>query len=404
MTDLSSIYSELDVSQVDAATWHQGGQLAFGPYGDAELPAPPKPENAVALAGPDGVSIAAQAQIHAVNSFVTGQALPTAAIASVVVSPTHTGRGLGQHLMRQVLRKAAEQKYVLSTLYPTNTAFYRAVGYEVVAARQKLSVASAHLPRGGSRDTLVTASSVPQEVKDELAEQVNRFIDRHNTQVMLGMETSGGRFAVSAESLAGATAETIVAYRNGDIVGVSTWGRDAGYRKGSVVRVNRFAASDDVAARSLLCALGAYSSVVEHVEFTASVGDAAFLAIPGSHWQLSGDDMYALRIIDLRRAFTERAAAPGCSGQTKINVTDNVLPANSGTFDISWSNGRFVVDESSGAADISIDMRGLALLYCGIANPQFVATHTGGQYLPGGPADELAAALRSSAPVAQFYF
>src|SRR6195952_5128172 len=63
----------------------------------------------------------------------SGRAVATAGVAGVAVAPEYRGTGLARRVMTHLLAQARERGAVISTLFRTAPALYRALGYEQVA-------------------------------------------------------------------------------------------------------------------------------------------------------------------------------------------------------------------------------------------------------------------------------
>lgn len=403
MADLAELFPEVAAADIDLRAFYRMSCLPFG----APEPKPPfeplHPDQVVALQAPDGVSLAARAQILPMPHFVGGHLVTNAAIAGVAVSPAHNGRGVGSRLMRLALRQAAEQGYATTTLYPTNMPFYRHLGCELIAARQKVSLATTHLPHGKAQDTLLTLSAIPKPHRSDALKQCTALLDQNNQWVTGGIKTQGTFLEFDANDDLPADQELLLAYRGGDLVGFCVWQRSGGYRPGARLSIGLFTSQDVQASESLLTAIGSYSSVAERVEFVTTPGDPLQLLLPGSHWQVTAEDMYAARILNVEGALRSRGAAPGCAGQVTCTVADDLLPQNQATFQIAWADGHFTVARTNTEPDATVDIRGLSLLYFGVGHPEQLRSHYGEQW-GSGDLSAFAAALRSTPPVAQQYF
>src|SRR6187399_75373 len=82
----------------------------------------------------DGARLVATARINDLSQWWSGQSLPMAGIAGVVVAPEHRGHGVGTQIMTALLDRGRALAYPVSALYPATIPVYRAAGYELAGA------------------------------------------------------------------------------------------------------------------------------------------------------------------------------------------------------------------------------------------------------------------------------
>jgi predicted acetyltransferase len=73
--------------------------------------------------------LVAVCQLHSLQQWVGGVALPVAGVGTVTVSPTHRRRGLAGRMLEAGLRHARERGDVATALYPFRAAYYAQLGY-----------------------------------------------------------------------------------------------------------------------------------------------------------------------------------------------------------------------------------------------------------------------------------
>jgi predicted acetyltransferase len=91
--------------------------------------------------------IVASLVLYPLTVWVRGQRLALAGVGSVAVSPEHRRRGVGEALMRSVLRELRQTGRALSVLYPFRGSYYRKLGYGVIERVHTLAITPGNLPR-----------------------------------------------------------------------------------------------------------------------------------------------------------------------------------------------------------------------------------------------------------------
>jgi predicted acetyltransferase len=99
-----------------------------------------------------------------------------------------------------------------------------------------------------------------------------------------------------------------------------------------------------------------------------------------------------LRIVDVERALTERGYSLAVETEVHLDIRDDLLPANSGSWMLHVAGGKGHLSRG-GRGSVSIDIRGLAALYTGFLGAEQLRT-TG--YVDG-PGDDLARATAAFA-------
>jgi predicted acetyltransferase len=100
---------------------------------------------AIARFAVDGDRVVAGALAFPCAQLVGGRPVPAGAVASVCVAPEHRGRGLGRSVMWSLVAAMSDAGLRLAPLWPSSTAFYRGMGWEVAGRIGRYDVAASEL-------------------------------------------------------------------------------------------------------------------------------------------------------------------------------------------------------------------------------------------------------------------
>lgn len=155
------------------------------------------------------------------------------------------------------------------------------------------------------------------------------------------------------------------------VLGFCSWTRAGGYTGQGRVEVADLIAATEPARRSLLAMLGSFAAVADRVALDTSGADPVRLLLPSADCRVRSTDLYMLRVLDPVAALEARQWPRLLDGSITVRLTDEVLPANDGTWRISWRDGKATVQGIPGddIDPVHLGSRGLALLYSGAQPP-----------------------------------
>ena len=105
------------------------------------------------------------------------------------------------------------------------------------------------------------------------------------------------------------------------MLGYAAWRRGEGYDETSTIEVDDLLATSADAYRALWRVIGSFSTVTGRVRLSTSGDDPARLLLPGGSWKVVGTHPYALRLLDVERAFGLRPPAGAAAGATELSFT-----------------------------------------------------------------------------------
>jgi predicted acetyltransferase len=377
------------------------GSLAFG-YHDRPMPegwASDSPgRRTVGVFDPAG-RLVAKAVDREQGQWFGGRIVPAAGVAGVATAAELRGRGLGRLVLTRLLHDARERGAVISTLFDTTPAPYRALGWEEVGTLVYYTAPTRVLAeiRPGTTTTLRPAT----EADIPAVHDIYREVARTGTAMM---ERSGPAFAATpAQLLADYHGFTVAVDDVGTVVGYASWTRGGGYDASGTLTVDDLIGLTPEATRTLLAMLGGWASVAPTVLIRLGAADPAWSLLARGDAKPETAQPWMLRVVDAAGAVAARGWPRHVTGEVDLELIDDVCPWHQGRHRLvlSGGNGRL---EPGGAGTVRLTPRGLAAWYAGAATPQQLRRSG---FLTGGDADTdelLRTATAGPAPTLHDYF
>lgn len=310
--------------------------------------------------GEDRGRLVATCQLHRITHFVAGEEYPSMGLGTVAIAPTHRQRGLGGRMVATALEAARGRGDILSSLYPFRASFYGRLGYGLCGDSHQYHISPQALPMSEARAAVEILSGGDDLL--EVIELYERWARRQTGQVK--------RSERVWESLVSSDDRLLVGYRGTD-------GRLSGYALSSyptsLPSAERYLSIEEHAWTTPDARRGLYG-------WMASMGDQwraiALRALPEHrledwlreprlggesvpHWGLWFPSAVLLRgpmfrILDLAEAWGRRGVEPEAELTLRLEVQDEQLPENAGTWRLRFEAGRVAVERGDGAADIGL--------------------------------------------------
>ena len=329
-------------------------------------------------AGEGESGLVAGCQILPLRQWIAGAAFPVMGLAMVAISPTHRRRGLAGRMVAEAFRHCLDRGDVASALYPFRVTFYEKLGYGLAGEAHQYVLPPESLPDDPGR--LRVSLVLTEEDRAAVRSVYDRWAPLQNGQ----MERVPGAWARLWQS----QSHAVVLYRgeSGEPEGYAS----VLYRTDLPV-ASRFV---EVEERAWLTP-GAQRALYA---WLASLGDQHRLLAYRAHpdegfgervqeprlpqggapnwgiWFPSATLMVGpmFRLLDLPRAFDRRTAPEGISLTVKLEVTDEQLPENRGSWWLRVEGGAMRLERGSGAAEatLSLPVRVLSRLFIGAVTPR----------------------------------
>lgn len=300
----------------------------------------------------DGL-IVASLVLYPLTAYVRGQRVSMTGVGSVAVSPEHRRRGIGETLLRAMLREMRQRGSALSALYAFRGSYYRKLGYGVVEVVHTLACSPSNLP-----------------ASDE-ARRTRRLMlpDRPAVQELYERVAADGHFALARtpdwwnRRLWSYPGDWVVyeGRRRGQIEGYLYYETDSDRGPFKLeLTLSEFVAATPEAHRGLVGYLASLSDQVQEIQFVAP-GDGVWLnqlrtaqnLRPGPELGLVHDtgnvaNGAMLRLTDVKLGLECMPVAPTARGEVLLGVDDAVLPVNTRTYRVSAREGRLTVRPEAG--------------------------------------------------------
>jgi predicted acetyltransferase len=324
-----------------------------------------------------------------------GRRVPAAGISGVAVRPESRGGGVARTMLAAMLAHARDRGAAVSALHPTVSDVYRSCGWEVAGALAAVELDTAGLPRPRPADTAGVElrpggpADLPQVT--DLYEQVARVHDGLLTR-------RGGSFdEPTDEPLPRDVDAVTLAAVDGELSGALLFGRGRGYGPDARLDVATLVARDPRSATALVGVLAGWRTVTRTVRVPLLAGDAVSAVLPLERAPHRSGSVWMHRPVDVVRAVAARGWPAHVRGTVAFRLRDALAPWNDGPWQLEIADGAGSLTRAAGDPELTLDVRGFAVLYCGVSTGR-AAAQAG---LVGGNGDPAALDLLASGPRAQ---
>jgi len=277
-------------------------------------------------------------------------------------------------MMQEAVREAGREGFAISTLYPSTPALYRQVGYELAGHRFITTIPVGRIDvreRAGAVRPLTDADdSAVRSCYARFAPLFDGMLDRGSYCWGRVRELRGAKF-------------------NGFGIGGFGIGEEGGKGLDGYIYINQHRESSsgfhDIATTDAVFATGAAGRrLLGFLADFATVGENATLwggplhplasLMSSRHCAVEKKDYWMVRVLDLARAMEARGFAAGARGRGAIEVRDELIPGNNGTWMLSVEGGRGAAERAGSASDaVRCDIRALGPLYSGLYSARQLA-------------------------------
>lgn len=318
------------------------------------------------------------------GQYFGGKSVSMLGIAGVAVPPERRGQGLALGMMQASVVEAHARGFALACLYASTQALYRQVGYEQAGHRWiwKVPCGTIDVRDRGLPFTSITDADTREVVAcyKRFASRTPGMLDRRDYiwgRVKTWRDMKFDGFAIRRKD------GTIGGY-----VYLNQKRKDSG-RLDLIVQDLAF--DDASMGRRLLGFLADFGSMVDDVQLTGGPWHPLLMLMPMQRYSASFKDFWMTRIIDLPKAIKQRGWPSGLNVQCRLHITDDLIAANAGEWELSVASGKASVsrvkpsDKATGAGralrdGVTCDIRALAAVYTGFVSPrdqQLVGAMTG---------------------------
>ena len=259
----------------------------------------------------------------------------SSAVAAVGVAPEARRGGVGSAMMRHCVQNSFDLGFTFSSLYAFREPFYRKFGYEVVGKRLKLSIPTPRMPS--------TAADIPVRLLrptdfEQLIPTYNAFAAKRAGMVV--------RTPDQWQRVLGEVKQLAI-YAVGDpIEGYAAVSHDVSFwvnQHISEVIWSTPRAYD--ALLSVIRSIGVNKTSLTWYEPSDSPYVTKYM---DQGVTIAVDRFIMMRVCNVREAL--KLLRPAGAGTAKIHVNDEIVSANSGTWDVTWTPEGTEVTPSTGPA------------------------------------------------------
>lgn len=330
------------------------------------------PENVrvVRRSGTPPAPLAGGLAFYRMAQWYGGRPVTTAGFSGVAIDPAQRGSGACAAMLRNVLSELRDEGMPLASLFASTQSLYRSVGFGQAGTRYQYSIPMASMPRPNRTLRIQRFESPPIELLEQVACQQAARMNGHLTR-------TDGLWRRLTHPYDGAKVRAYVVFD--DCEADSVDGVPVGYvllRQGT--REGGFPqplVATDIcgltggAIRRLLTLVQDFRSSCDSFHWNGGPHDELLLYTSEQSVEVTSVMRWMARIIDLPAAFEARGYPAGCKEQLNFEITDSILPQNSGRWRIEIRDGQAHVSAGgNGTINASIDT--LATLYTGFYSPR----------------------------------
>jgi predicted acetyltransferase len=305
-----------------------------------------------------------------VAQYMGGRPVSMIGIHAVGVRPEVRGAGIATEMMKAAVVEMAATDSALTVLYPATQPLYRKAGYEQAGLQTYYEV-----PMGWfdlrHRDPDVTLERVGMEEVEDLAAVYDRRARRSNGWLARNrwcwkrlIEPVKGQATVLRARRDGQTTGYIILRK---LPGAQ------GFR--SRLLVTDLVAEDEATARRLLTVISDHRSIMQSAQITGGPASAELMLLAEQRFEVAVQHRWMARPLSVERALIERGYPAHVQCTVDLCIDDDLVPANSGTYRLTVSDGRGAVERLDSAEDsaVQVSVPGFGPLFTGFASAHRLA-------------------------------
>lgn len=317
----------------------------------------------------DGDIIPAMLRRIDMGQYFGGRCVGLMGIAGVGTAPEHRGRGYARRMMEMIVREAFEQGVPLGGLYASTQALYRQSGYEQAGHRFLTKIPVSRLVGIGKARRVVSLTEADhpriEAVYKKYASLWPGALERAPygwTRIRKMWDSEYQGFGVLDEA--------------GELGGYLylSQARDAATGRQELT-LSDIAFTSAEHARALIGLLADFEPMANTVTIGGGPMHPLVTLLPQQRYEVKLKDYWMLRVINVAKSIESRCYSNAVRGGVTIDVRDDVVPANAGSWRVEIEGGRASVKRagSGGIGRIACDIKGLAAMYSGLYTPRQAA-------------------------------
>ncbi len=313
------------------------------------------------------------------GQFFGGVSVPMGGIAAVAIAPEHRGTGAASDLLLAALCELRDEGRPISSLYPATVKLYRRVGYELAGHDPEVVLPARSIEL---RDRALTI----RRVRDADAAAIREVYRAWASGTAGNLDRNAFNWE-RVRKEGDQQAQGFVVCNGAQIEGYAYVLTKADAQGRHHLWVRDVVAITPAAVRRLLTFFADYRTTRGDIILRAGYGDPLLMPLREAQYTLRPRTRWMLRIVDVAAALEKRGYPAGVVGELHLQVDDDALEENGGSYVLRVADGRGRV-EQGGDGRLRLDIRGLAALYSGHLSPADVVLAGLGE----GPREDVAAA------------
>jgi predicted acetyltransferase len=312
-------------------------------------------------------SLAATLMRTKVGMYFCGGRVSTESVGFVSVPPEHRGNRVSVRMMHEHLREAHHEGSALSVLYSARARLYRGVGYETAGRRNMIEIPIRSV---GVRSIDGASDVAVREMTDSDLGEVQSCYTRCVQGFNGALDRDEWFWGYTLGKYAKRMRPGFVFERDGNMTGyvVLTTGEHIGRKQGSELHIYDLQFGDAPTGRAIVRFLTGFTSTRGKVLVPGDTSHPLFDHIDELWHQVIGTDLWMIRVLDIERAIAERGFSSCLSGRVVVELADDILPHNAGSWVIEVQDGKGSAARTDEPAQVKLGIDTFAPIFSGFAS------------------------------------
>lgn len=329
------------------------------------------------------------------GQYFGGRSVPMIGIAGVTIRPEYRGKGVAKRMLTATVQEMAANGTALSTLYPSTMPLYQFAGYEMAGVNHEFEFEFEHLPDARLNGLAELGLEVVPGSREQSEQQIRALyahvahsqdgmLDRKDYiwQRILEPRDKVGRI-YEIRNISDQKMRAYVVLSQENTPDLDGWHQ---------VNLHCAQAADADAWQALFAFLRSYQSMARRLVASVDTRHPLYQLLPEQRDPVKLKESWMTRILNLKQALEARGYPRGLNAELQLEVEDQLVPANQGTWLLKIVDGQGEaarVGELPGASatetsrtshppagTVRAGIRHLAPLYSGHLNAELL-TQTG---------------------------
>ena len=300
---------------------------------------------------------------YPVAQWFGGETIPMAAVSGVAIDPSHRGGGVCETLLRQSMSEWRQSGIPIACLYASTQRLYRKVGFQQAGSRimYSLPIASFDAP-AKERQNEISIKRFRQPPVESLMRVADKAFKKSNGNLL--------RNAGLWERLMSPTDNLpTITYIIGDLddpIGyaiMKAGTRDGGFP--ATLVASDICLTNAESIDRVIRLVRDHRSMCNEFQWYSGPQDSLLMAAAEQNVKVVDHMRWLLRILDVHDALSARGYPPGVTVELDIEISDDVIEENNGTWRLSVKDGKGLVEKAERPSyfSLTMDIRTLAPLF-----------------------------------------